>query len=314
MATSEATITKKEYIPVGQAAFRVNKLSPQFQLYYEMHGNGPKRVMFIMGLNQSRLSWTNQLAYFGRVNSGFTALTLDNRGVGDSDGPSSWGLWSVRDMADDALEVLDHVGWTSDVHLVGVSMGGMISLELLTMSPERFTSVTLTSTTAGGSSTPMAGVFGLGKAIFARTPELRLPIVLELIFPKEHLDKPGPAGYKTVREAYLAASKKRASMVRAQPLPWALNQMYAAVRHWISPERLAKIKEAMSPTDKRVLVITGTNDNLVKPTNSFYLADKLQAELKVYAGAGHAVITEKFQEYNQLIEEHFRKAEESKRS
>lgn len=51
-------------------------------------------------------------------------------------------------MAADTLELLDHFGWNDNVHLVGISMGGMISLELTSAEPARFLSVTLTSTTS----------------------------------------------------------------------------------------------------------------------------------------------------------------------
>jgi pimeloyl-ACP methyl ester carboxylesterase len=51
-------------------------------------------------------------------------------------------------MAKDAFDLLDHFGWKSDIHLVGVSMGGMISLEMATTEPERLKTLTLTSTCA----------------------------------------------------------------------------------------------------------------------------------------------------------------------
>jgi pimeloyl-ACP methyl ester carboxylesterase len=51
-------------------------------------------------------------------------------------------------MADDAIELLDHLGWEENINVVGISMGGMISLELADRIPERLASLTLTSTTA----------------------------------------------------------------------------------------------------------------------------------------------------------------------
>jgi pimeloyl-ACP methyl ester carboxylesterase len=51
-------------------------------------------------------------------------------------------------MADDAIELLDHLEWMQDINLVGISMGGMISLEVADQIPERLASLTLTSTTA----------------------------------------------------------------------------------------------------------------------------------------------------------------------
>jgi pimeloyl-ACP methyl ester carboxylesterase len=41
--------------------------------------------------------------------------------------------YSTSEMAKDILEVLDHLGWTSErqLHILGVSMGGMIALEIV---------------------------------------------------------------------------------------------------------------------------------------------------------------------------------------
>jgi pimeloyl-ACP methyl ester carboxylesterase len=43
-------------------------------------------------------------------------------------------------MAKDLLEVLDHIGWTSErqLHILGVSMGGMIALEIVCTSSSSF--------------------------------------------------------------------------------------------------------------------------------------------------------------------------------
>lgn len=59
-------------------------------------------------------------------------------------------------MAQDVIDVLDHLGWKKDIHLNGVSMGGMISLELATTWPERFSSLVLSSTTSGRQVPPVS--------------------------------------------------------------------------------------------------------------------------------------------------------------
>lgn len=56
---------------------------------------------------------------------------------------------STSQMAQDVIDLLDHFSWKDNVHLNGVSMGGMIALELVSTWPERFSSVVLTSTSSG---------------------------------------------------------------------------------------------------------------------------------------------------------------------
>jgi surfactin synthase thioesterase subunit len=52
-------------------------------------------------------------------------------GMGESDKPIM--RYSTSEMAKDVLEILEHIGWTSErqLHILGVSMGGMIAQELV---------------------------------------------------------------------------------------------------------------------------------------------------------------------------------------
>ena len=86
-----------------------------------------------MGLASPMWYWLSQCAHFGHGDnaSTYSCLILDNRGVGESDRPLCW--YSTSEMARDTWEVIDHVGWTANksVHVVGVSMGGMIAQEMV---------------------------------------------------------------------------------------------------------------------------------------------------------------------------------------
>ncbi|KAF2746668.1 alpha/beta-hydrolase [Sporormia fimetaria CBS 119925] len=98
---------------------------------YEIHGHGDRHLVFIMGLGGMKYAWQRQLKDFGHAKADqYSCLALDNRGIGESDKPLM--RYSTSEMAKDVIEVLDHVGWTSkrDLHIIGVSLGGMIAQEL----------------------------------------------------------------------------------------------------------------------------------------------------------------------------------------
>ena len=51
--------------------------------------------------------------------------------MGESDKPLM--RYSTSEMAKDTFELLNHLGWTSErqVHVIGVSMGGMVAQEMV---------------------------------------------------------------------------------------------------------------------------------------------------------------------------------------
>jgi pimeloyl-ACP methyl ester carboxylesterase len=102
------------------------------KLAYEVHGHGPHKIVWIMGLGGFMKTWQRQLKDFGHTEAEkYTSLVFDNRGMGESGKPLL--RYTTSEMAKDLVELLDHVGWTEDrsVHVVGISMGGMIAQELV---------------------------------------------------------------------------------------------------------------------------------------------------------------------------------------
>lgn len=85
-----------------------------------------------MGLGGLMKTWQRQTKDFGYEEADkYTCLVFDNRGMGDSDKPLL--RYTTSEMAKDIIELFDHVGWTEQrsVHVVGISMGGMIAQELV---------------------------------------------------------------------------------------------------------------------------------------------------------------------------------------
>ena len=87
--------------------------------------------------------WKPQVDRFGS-DSEYSVLVFDNRGVGHSDTP--WGPYTyvflhifylyvyiapgrTSGMAEDTIALLDYIGWTDKrgIHVVGISLGGMIA-------------------------------------------------------------------------------------------------------------------------------------------------------------------------------------------
>lgn len=86
-------------------------------------------------------------------------------------------------MAQDTLDLLDAQDWKQDVHVAGVSMGGMISLELVLADPKRFSSLVLTSTNAGRSPPQLVTISFLTRVILIKNPDARLKLIAETLYP-----------------------------------------------------------------------------------------------------------------------------------
>jgi len=123
-------------------------LNGSVEIHYEVLGTEGPVVLFVSGLGMRGEQWTPlSRALVGR---GFRAIQFDNRDIGRSSMMDGGVDYSVADMATDTLAVLDHAG-VDKVHVAGISMGGMITQEMLLRCPERFSRAVLIATWAGGS-------------------------------------------------------------------------------------------------------------------------------------------------------------------
>ncbi|ETW77912.1 Esterase/lipase/thioesterase [Heterobasidion irregulare TC 32-1] len=306
-----ATCTRKGLCPVTKIRRQQEPLESH-SLYFEQHGSGPEKVVFIMGLNSTSFSWAMQVNHFGR-SPNHTILVFDNRGVGNSGRPR--GPYSTSGMAEDVIVLLDYVGWTEtrDLHVVGISLGGMIAQELSTRIPERIISLTLAVTTPGGlpwyNFPPWKGVASLGRLFLIADAENKLPILLDMVFPQEWLAQKAeddPEG-RTNREIQTGLYRHRLLMTRPQHPLGGLSQMYAGLLHHVDGSRLRKISSSIP----KVLIVTGDKDHLVKPMNSRYLKqDMPEAELVVWEDTGHALHLQWVDRFNELLERVFREGKQ----
>lgn len=129
------------------------------EIAYELNGPAAgEPLLLIMGLGLQMLFWPDSFRQL-LTDRGFSVARFDNRDVGLSTHlpelgrPSPltllagrWPGYRVADMADDAVAVLDALGWAS-AHVVGVSLGGMIAQTVAGRHPARVRSLTSISST-----------------------------------------------------------------------------------------------------------------------------------------------------------------------
>ena len=123
---------------------------------FEEYGSGDP-LLLVMGLSGQLTDWPPELID-QLVSAGFRVIAPDNRDIGLSTEMSGEGLarsslvkamlgrpvkapYSLSDMASDAVGALDHLG-IDRAHVVGMSMGGMISQEIAIGWPDRVLSLT----------------------------------------------------------------------------------------------------------------------------------------------------------------------------
>lgn len=106
------------------------------QLHYEEYGHGAP-LLLVHGLGSSTLDWEEQTSVLA---AHYRVIAIDIRGHGRSDKPLEH--YSMAGFAEDVAALIEHLQ-LGPVHLVGISMGGMIGFQLGVDRPELLRSLTI---------------------------------------------------------------------------------------------------------------------------------------------------------------------------
>jgi 3-oxoadipate enol-lactonase len=252
-------------------------------LYYERRGAG-EPLLLIQGLGGNSLHWGE--GFLGGLEDGFELILFDNRGAGRS-GPLE-GEHTIADIAGDALGLLDALAIDS-VHVVGISMGGMVAQEIVLSAPERVRTLTLGCTFPGGpeaTMTDMAVVGMLAEAVLSGDQERTLRVGYDVMIAAEYGRQEG------AYELYAELAGQYPT-----PVPVLMAQLSAIMGHDTS-ERLGEVE---TPT----LVIHGTEDRLLDVANGELIARLIPgARLELLEGSGHMFFWEQPERSAQLVREH----------
>lgn len=240
-----------------------------YELRGTMHRQRPWLVL-IQGMGLDRSGWGPVLRTLGRR---FRLVLIDNRGTGRSERPS--GSFTVADMADDAVAVLDAAG-IARAHVLGASLGGMVAQELAVAHPERVDGLVLAGTTPGwpfGYPMPSPSV-RLIAATHGMTAEAALrPHTENSLSPGTVQDRPELVDR--------LVELQRSRLPDAQAL-----SAQAAAGAWYAGRRQARI-------GARTLIMHGGADTVVDPRNARLLADRIpDTRLVTFPGLGHLLFWE----------------------
>jgi 3-oxoadipate enol-lactonase len=258
-------------------ATKLDKIGPAPRVAVEHAGSG-EFVLFMHGIGGNRRNWRDQLpAFAARYHAG----AWDARGYGDSDdyeGPLDFGSY-----ADDAVRVMDHFG-VARGHIVGLSMGGRIAMDLVARYPGRVATLTLCDTHKG-----FAGFSEEKKKAFIAARKE------PLISGKEPKDIAEPVartlvGPNASREAFMQLVD---SMSRLHKESY-IKSIEATVKMDVRTD-LGNIRV---PTH----VVVGSEDRLTTVAMAREMANEIPgAVLTVIDDAGHLVNIEKPAEFNAAV-------------
>ncbi|KAK6380649.1 hypothetical protein LTS17_004849 [Exophiala oligosperma] len=323
----------------GKCEVAKGRAGGPFNIHYEVHGTGNVKLVWIMGLGAFRTAWKRQTKYFGHGRSSrYSSLVFDNRGMGLSDKPSC--RYSTSEMAKDILDLLSHLGWipsdssptttstsTStaspgaggpgrerNLHVIGVSMGGMIAQELGLLIPSHVASLGLVSTAPRLVRT-IPFIENLRQRInmfIPRDIDVQLDEIAHRLFSDEFLalpdtEQPENSGlnYPTNRDRFAAGELDKRSDKEGFTRKGFMLQAIAAGWHHKSAAQIAQLADQVGRD--RIAVLHGTGDRMITFHHAEMLKDQLGQgiEYKVWKGKGHVLMWEEEDEFNAYFDDFF---------
>jgi len=260
------------------------------EVAHDVTGTGDP-VYLVAGLGQVGGRWHRVVPLLADE---YTVVTLDNREVGRTGASAE--SFTLPDLASDVLELATKLGHER-FFLMGISMGGMISQEIVRQGGDRVRAAVFLAT-HGGSPTSV--------------PPEDLGILLRA---GEGIDVTTEAGRAEASERGWASltgpgfadahpdvvREEGALGIEAATPPIAYMKQMQAITAWDPAD-------ALVGTSVPIVVGHGNADPLVPYANGVNLSSRLGVELVTYEGSGHWLEVERAAEVAQLAKDHFAKA------
>ncbi len=222
-----------------------------------------------------------------RVMDGIAAqrqiISFDYRGVGATTGVAPL---TIQAMATDTITFIKKLGFKK-VDLLGFSLGGMVSQEIVLQEPQLVNKIILAGTG------PRGGV-EMDKVTRITYYDI-LRGYLTFRDPKFYLFFTQTTNGKNAARQFLNRLKERKLNRDTEITISTMNKQLKAIHTW-SLEEPADLSQITQP----VFVVNGDDDRMVPTSNSYDMAKRFpNAELVIYPDAGHGGIFQNHQEFVQ---------------
>lgn len=258
---------------------------PDATIAYDSCGQGPP-VLMIQGAGAIGSLWQPQI---DGLRDTHTLAWFDNRGIGGS--MPLRGPVTIDAMADDALAVMDALGWSS-AHVVGHSMGGLIAQAVALKAPERVRTLSLLCTFSRGKDAARVTPWVVGIGIRTRVgPRAwRRRAFLEMVLPRATL----ATGDLDAIAAELAG-----------PFGRDLADQPSVVMAQVSAMAATDLTPRLSTLTMPVLVLSAEEDRMAPVASGRGIAAAIPGSTYVeIAGAAHGVTLQLADRVNALLREH----------
>jgi len=256
-------------------AVKVNNIS----LYYKIRGRG-QPLLLISGLNADHASWDSVR---GNLARDFRVVAFDNRSSGRSSAPKR--KYSIRDMADDAAGLLEHLE-IKKCHVIGHSMGGYIAQEFAIHYPERVGKLILAASAPVSSArNNMLFYDFLRRFEKSRDNEALMRSWAYWSFSPKTFE----------RKNYIATFIKKSSAYPYLQSAFGFRSQIDAIAGFDARAGMRDIRA-------KTLVIIGSDDILIYPAESRRLAEGIKGSIfKEIKDAGHCLHVEKPAEFTAKV-------------
>ena len=252
-------------------------------------GDGQPLLM-VAGLGGGRESYPS--AFIGAlVEAGFHVATYDHRDAGASTrftgaataknplrGLIGRGAaaYTAEDMTDDAVAVMDALGWP-DAHLFGLSMGGLLAQRIALLHPDRVRSLTTMSAMPSDAG-PIGSLRYLHPSFIRATSRLDYPDT-----PAGDVDTAMAVARLVASPAYPLDEPEMRTWLEQVPVD-GMRDSTAQARQLRAPWHGPRLKTLATPT----LVLHGDADPVGRPSAARAIARQIPgARLVILPGVGH---------------------------